>query len=204
MNESKAYISIFDTRQKDRVLLLDALNFDKSDQPIIASFLTDDGLNLTITPKKLIVIDTMVTDLVHSSPKPGETGILVNDPIVLTFNQPIAMPDQYTLADHIRMYENTGAENPEPLAFDLVLADDYQTLTLTHIPLDFEKEYKLALSSVPDSRRSWGLFDYQIVFQTASSGGPKPEIISIQPDIVSTSGGQLTVTIKIPDMPAFF
>ena len=205
----KNYISIFDISESDNISLLDAAMIEMKG---CRSHLTDDGILLVMDKEKLAVYDILISDLIQSQPYPGETNVPIDQPIALTFNMAIPSPANHTqnelkdyLSSYIELYLVSGSEDGLTVDYNLNVSENKRLIEILPIDtLQANSNYLLKMKEEHRSRRTMGLFNYQIPFQTTSNDHPKPEIISIQPNILSTTGGQITVTVHHADHPVFF
>ena len=61
----------------------------------------------------------------------------------------------------------------------------------------------MVLTGQPQSRRTEGLFDHVIEFETGLDSQPLPQIEDIRPSAVSVDGGLITVAVKFARQPVF-
>jgi len=209
--ERSAYLSLFDTSRPDQITLIDGLkvSLPVKNEELLGSQLTEDGILLVASKKRLIFIDTLTLDLVASEPAAGAVGVPTDSPVVLTFNRPLEVPagetlEQY-LASYLQWVLDDGTDQGQPVAFGLAF-DDQNPQRLILNPgaaLTPDANYRVRLKSELGSRRTRGLFDHVIDFKTGLDNQPTPEILSVAPGIINTTGGTVTVTLRHGNEPVF-
>ncbi|HEY9198048.1 MAG TPA: IPT/TIG domain-containing protein, partial [Gammaproteobacteria bacterium] len=215
--EIQNYLSIFDLSRPEEIGLLDALTLrDCGKATVNAAVLTDDGLwvgstyaNALDVPSELILLDTQVLDLVDSRPRNDDVGVPTGTAMELAFNRPLEIPAGETEGVYLARYlallfdDGTDAGAAVPLTAALDANDARRVIVTPQSALQPNGTYLLTLSGELGSRRTRGLFDHEIRFQTASSNVPQPVITAVAPTIVLTSGGLVEVTVRHADAPAF-
>ena len=207
------YWPLYDFSDPAEIHLLDvAYQQGEGDKEQVgSSLLTDDGVLLVRTDRRLRFIDTMVTDLAWSIPTQGATGVPTGSNLTLCFTVAPQIPDGEDAASYlqqfIKLVRVTGDESGEPAEFTVqVDADDSRKITIVpSSALQPSASYRLQLSASSDAagRRTVGLFDHTIGFKTATDDKPEPRIVAIAPSIVTTKGGTIAVDVKNPADPVF-
>ncbi|MDA8142310.1 MAG: Ig-like domain-containing protein, partial [Desulfobacteraceae bacterium] len=206
------YFSIFDASRPEEISLLDAIrvNYPSPEwMRVLGAKLFNDGVLAGATLTRLWLIDTLTLDLVSSEPANGAVGVPRNAPVVLNFNLPLEAPDgeslQEWLAPYLSLVLDDGTENGQPVAINMALdANDPRRLVLTHSSaLAADGNYKVVLKGDIASRRTLGLFDHTIRFKAGSSNQLPPQIVSVEPPMVLTTGGQVTVALRNAESPVF-
>ena len=102
-----AYLALFDAARPAAITLVDALRVDLAsglDEKLVESLLTDDGLLVAASRKRLSLVDTLTLDLVDTDPPAGTRGVPTDSAIELRFNRAIKIPDNQTAADYLAGY----------------------------------------------------------------------------------------------------
>jgi hypothetical protein len=210
--ERGANLALFDTSRPEQITLIDALKIrlpSDLDERLLSSRLTDDGILVVASKKRLILTDTLILDLTASEPAAGDVGVPTGSPVVLRFNRPLVVPAGMSLDQYLRPYLKWVLEDgtPEGQALDFILASDPahpEQLVLTPAAaLVPDTTYRVVLKSELGSRRTQGLFDHTIEFKTGLSDQPLPEILAVEPGIINTTGGEVKVTLRNGNEPVF-
>ncbi|KPA12609.1 Cell surface receptor IPT/TIG domain protein, partial [Candidatus Magnetomorum sp. HK-1] len=205
-----AYLALFDFSHYESISLSDALKIDLIDQGdrIVQSILSEDGILSLASQKQVILIDTMTQELVEIDPKNNSSGIPVNTDIRLTYSHPLSWPDGESFetyyAHYLNLNRDDGSQTGQSIPFSLT-TNDLQTV-ITLIPDDNllpDQTYQLTLKEAPGSFRTSGLLHFESTFHTGADTHPGPEILSIDPSVVKTEGGALTLTIRHAQTPDF-
>ncbi|MGD9164336.1 MAG: IPT/TIG domain-containing protein, partial [Chromatiales bacterium] len=209
-NSRQHSLALFDMSRAEQITLLDALNIGQCGTALLKqSILTDDGVWVGAMTDELILLDTLVLDLLESEPLNGATGTPTDQVIELRFNRDITIPLGETEAAYLSRYLalllDDGTQAGQNTLFTAALAagDASRILITPDAPLQPNSTYHLDLSGELGSRRTQGLFDHRITFTTATGANPLPVITDIQPTILSTKGGEITVTLRHGDNPLF-
>ncbi|HED40633.1 MAG TPA: hypothetical protein ENJ13_09420, partial [Chromatiales bacterium] len=208
-----AFVSFFDTSDRNQVSLLDAMTLYKEvlDLEILSSIQTDDGIAVVASKhsfgkSELVLIDSFIIDLASSYPSVGQTGVIPNVPLTLTLTSPLNIPvgenEQAYLARYLALILDDGSEAGISIGFTASLSVDGRVISITpDVSLLLSSNYRLELHGEPASRRTQGLFDYTIPFSTASDNHLAPIITAVLNNVISTEGGEFELEINNPQNP---
>jgi len=212
---NEGYLTLFDTSRPELISLLDGVKvLDCSEKETVGtSLLTDDGIALATTTgestSELIFVDTLTPDLIKSIPAQGMTSVPTGQVVDLYFSYPIEIPNGTTelayLSSYLALLYDDGSAQGQSIAFTSgVDVNDPHHITMTpSADLLANSQYRIVLKGVLGSRRTVGLFDHVIEFDTASNNDPAPAITMVAPTNVLTTGGQITVTVENGNSPTF-
>ncbi|RFA32307.1 hypothetical protein CAL65_20005 [Alkalilimnicola ehrlichii] len=212
--DGRMYLALHDISRADQLGLLDALpvgscgdrdgrrfgELDFTADGVLTGLITAYG-DAQDRTMELLLLDTLMLDLDHSLPADGEQGFGTDQPLVLYFNRPLDLPageDAHTyLARYLALLYDDG-DSGLALPFSAGIdADNPRRVVITpQASLQANAAHRLELKGVLGSRRTAGLFDYTIRFQTAAGPGARPQIARVETGVVPTTGGEATVVVR--------
>jgi len=206
--------SIF-SRESYKTYGLDKLPYELSNDGIVVAqrLVTRDRETTPLGfANSLLFVDTLMLDLVDSFPHAEQRGVSLDSQVRLRFNRKQNVPSNETLTQYLSRYlaliYDDGTIDGISVDFQLELDPlDEKVIVLTPSQeLDANSRYIVKMQSEPNDggRRSEGLFDHEFAFDTGTGFGLQPEIASIVPATVNTTGGIVTIIAKHTIAPLFF
>ncbi|HMI90704.1 MAG TPA: IPT/TIG domain-containing protein, partial [Polyangiales bacterium] len=200
------YVAFFDASRPEQIGMLDAVSWQAlpGEYPRTAELATD-GVAVLATNQRLLLIDTRVLDLISSLPAAGASAVPTSQPLQLRFNQVLDQDAVDDLVPYVSFKSDGGTTTGQALDFTLVAQDPPSTTVVLNPDAGLLPNHRYRIELSPDltSRRTLGLFEHAIAFETASSGSPAPRISAITPRVVPASGGSVQVTVEHAEGPVF-
>jgi hypothetical protein len=220
-------LPLYDLADRERISLLDlyqgksrgpALPYAYSDTdhvPVKESLLfAKDGVIFFTEPDgegtapvdQLNIIDSGLVDLVDSTPSYGQRGFPIDQPLYLEFSAEVKLSLFDSFTDYIGLRRMNGSAASEYVAIDITKeGQNPRRLRITPtVPLDPSSSYRVEIKGVAGSRRTLGLFDFSLPFETGRSGGAAIRIAEIVTKYVPTAGGEATIILKNAVDPAIY
>lgn len=204
-NPATLYIPVFDTGQRGNTTLLDATVLQLPEcETAVCSTMLDEGIIAVASASTkrgsshLALIDTLTLDLRSSRPSAGETGVALSQAIELRLTRALT-DSQKTWVENkatLDLIHEDGTEAGSAVPFAVSYPDEDTVRLTPDGDLDHSAKYKVVMRGVPGSRRTEGLFDLDIPFETGAGSGSAPEILHLSKRVVSTTGGTLQAIVR--------
>ena len=199
------YLFLFDGSRPRDVSLLDAVHLGLG--TTASALLTEDGVVAVANYQGVALIDTLTQDLVSSYPHSGESGVPTTAQLSLAFARPITDGDVDELLEYVSLLEldGTPAGKAVEISAELDPADLRKVVLSPGVELAARQQYAIRLREELGSRRTAGLFDHEILFETGADASLQPILVSASPSTVPTEGGIAQIRVRNAGaQPAFY
>ncbi|MCU0661938.1 MAG: IPT/TIG domain-containing protein, partial [Myxococcota bacterium] len=203
---ARGYLNLYDVGRPGDITLLDVAQFIPQSLSFQA-LSTTDGMVVAYSPEAVSLFDTLMVDLVSSEPRNGDDAVPTDSSIALRFTRTFGEDDPAQFEPYIELVRDNGTAQGVPVDFSLELsgAEPHTLVLVPESDLAASTEYRVVTHGEVDSRRTKGLFEYELSFTTGLNDSPLPGIDSVSPRLLETSGGKVEVLVHAagPGQPSF-